>query len=177
MLSIIDDDESVRAATQCLLRSLGYVTHTFASAEEFLLSPYVSETSCVIADVHMPKMSGLELQSRLRAKGHRTPIIFMTAFPEEKLRARALQGGAVLSQQAFRGPSPDRLRRNGIGTRRVDAGRSEQAGLAASLTSDAFATRSQIVHPEEPFGRGTHRENFPALVGSLARSSRGGFRG
>ena len=95
MLSIIDDDGSVRAATQCLLRSLGYVTRTFASAEEFLLSPYVSETSCVIADVHMPNMSGLELQSRLRAKGHRTPIIFITAFPEEKLRARALQGGAV----------------------------------------------------------------------------------
>jgi FixJ family two-component response regulator len=112
MLSIIDDDESVRAATQCLLRSLGYVTHTFASAEEFLLSPYVSETSCVIADVHMPKMSGLELQSRLRAKGHRTPIIFITAFPEEKLRARALQGGAVcFLRQAFRWPSPDRLRR------------------------------------------------------------------
>jgi FixJ family two-component response regulator len=95
MLSIIDDDGSVRAATQSLLRSLGYVTRTFASAEEFLLSSYVSETSCVIADVHMPKMSGLEMQSRLRAKGHRTPIIFITAFPEEKLRARALQGGAV----------------------------------------------------------------------------------
>ena len=95
MLSIIDDDESVRAATQALMRSSGYVTRTFASAEEFLLSSYVSETSCVIADIHMPKMSGLEMQSHLRAKGHRTPIIFVTAFPEEKLRARALQGGAV----------------------------------------------------------------------------------
>jgi FixJ family two-component response regulator len=95
MLSIIDDDESVRAATQALLRSWGYVTRTFASAEAFLLSSYVSETSCVIADIHMPKMSGFEMQSHLRAKGHRTPIIFITAFPEEKLRARALQGGAV----------------------------------------------------------------------------------
>src|ERR1700687_768144 len=95
MLSIIDDDGSVRAATQCLLRSLGYVTRTFASAEEFLLSLYVSETSCGIADGHMPYMSGCEMQSSLGAKGHRTPIIFITAFPEEKLRARALQGGAV----------------------------------------------------------------------------------
>ena len=95
MLSIIDDDEFVLTATQSLLRSLGYVIRTFASAEEFLLSSYVNETSCVITDVHMPKMSGLEMQSCLRAAGHRTPIIFITAFPEEKLRARALQGGAV----------------------------------------------------------------------------------
>jgi FixJ family two-component response regulator len=95
VVSIIDDDESVRAATQCLVRSMGYAARTFASAEEFLRSPYVSETSCVIADVQMPTMSGLELQSRLRADGNDTPIIFITAFPEEKLRTRALEGGAV----------------------------------------------------------------------------------
>ena len=86
VVSIVDDDESVREATQCLVRSLGYATRTFASAEEFLGSPYVAETSCVIADVQMPKLSGLELQSRLRAEGHDTPIIFMTAFPEERIR-------------------------------------------------------------------------------------------
>jgi len=95
MVSIVDDDESVRAATQCLVRSLGYAVRTFASAEEFLRSPYVSETACVIADVQMRKMSGLDLQSRLRADGYDTPIIFITAFPEEKVRARALEGGAV----------------------------------------------------------------------------------
>ncbi|MFZ2020015.1 MAG: response regulator [Methyloceanibacter sp.] len=95
VVSIIDDDESVRAATQCLVRSLGLKTRTFASAEEFLLSPYVTETSCVIADVQMAKMSGLELQSRLRACGNDLPMIFITAFPDERLKLRALEDGAV----------------------------------------------------------------------------------
>ena len=70
VVSIVDDDESVRAATQCLVRSLGYAARTFASAEEFLASPYVGETACVIADVQMRKMSGLDLQNRLRAEGN-----------------------------------------------------------------------------------------------------------
>ena len=95
MVSIIDDDESVRTATQCLVRSLGLKTRTFASAEEFLLSPYVTETSCVIADVQMAKISGLELQSRLRACGNDLPMIFITAFPDERLKVRALEDGAV----------------------------------------------------------------------------------
>jgi FixJ family two-component response regulator len=94
VISIVDDDESVREATKGLMRSLGYSTATFASAEEFLKSERVHETSCVIADVQMPGMSGVELQSRLIANGHRTPVIFVTAFPEEKIRARALQAGA-----------------------------------------------------------------------------------
>lgn len=95
VVSIIDDDESVRTATQCLVRSLGLKALAFASAEEFLLSPYVNDTSCVIADVQMAKISGLDLQDRLRASGNVTPMIFVTAFPDEKLKARALEGGAV----------------------------------------------------------------------------------
>ncbi len=95
VVAIIDDDHSMRAATTCLIRSLGYVTHTFASAEQFLKSDYVDETSCVIADVQMPHVSGIELQSRLRARGIDTPIIFITAYPDEKIRARALDAGAV----------------------------------------------------------------------------------
>ena len=95
VISIIDDDESVRTAAQFLVRSLGYEAYTFASAEEFLQSSYLGKTSCLIADVQMPKMSGLELQSYLRAKGYRTPIIFITAFPEERFRTRALDEGAV----------------------------------------------------------------------------------
>jgi len=95
VVSIIDDDESVRTATQCLVRSLGLKTRTFASAEEFLLSPYVTETSCVIADVQMAKMGGLELRSRLRACGNDLPMIFITAFPDERLKVRALEDGAV----------------------------------------------------------------------------------
>ena len=92
---IIDDDESVRMATTCLLRSLGHVVRTFASAEEFLSSPYLDEASCLIVDVNMPRMSGLDLQSRLREKGRTLPIIFVTAYPEERARARALKGGAI----------------------------------------------------------------------------------
>ena len=92
---IIDDDESVRVATTCLLRSLGHVVRTFASAEEFLNSPYLDEAACLIVDVNMPRMSGLELQTRLREKGVAPPIIFITAYPEERARTRALKAGAI----------------------------------------------------------------------------------
>jgi FixJ family two-component response regulator len=95
VIAIIDDDASVRVATNRLVRSLGYTTHAFASADEFLRSPLVNATSCVIADVHMPGMDGVQLQSHLRAHGSRLPIIFITAFPNESIRARALEGGAV----------------------------------------------------------------------------------
>lgn len=90
LISIIDDDESVRVATACLLRSLGYRTHTFASADEFLESPHIGEAACLIVDVQMPKTSGIELKHLLRARGIATPIIFITAFPEERVRAKAL---------------------------------------------------------------------------------------
>jgi FixJ family two-component response regulator len=95
VISIIDDDASVRIATDNLLRSLGYIVYTFASAEEFLRSAHFNDTSCVIADVQMPAMSGVDLQARLLMQGHRVPFIFITAFPDETVRARALKGGAV----------------------------------------------------------------------------------
>jgi FixJ family two-component response regulator len=95
VISIIDDDSSVRTATESLMRSLGFVAHTFASAEEFLQSRNVDETSCLISDVQMPHMSGIELQSRLLARDNRTPIIFITAFPDENVQTRALKAGAV----------------------------------------------------------------------------------
>jgi FixJ family two-component response regulator len=94
MISIVDDDESVREATKGLVRSLGYAAATFCSAEEFLKSDRVSETSCLIADVQMPGMSGVDLQDRMIEEGFHTPVIFMTAFPEAKIRARVLQAGA-----------------------------------------------------------------------------------
>ena len=94
-ICIIDDDESIRIATTCLLRSLGHVVRTFASAEEFLHSPYVDEAGCLIVDVHMPRLNGLELQGHLREKGLRIPIIFITAHPEERARTRALDAGAI----------------------------------------------------------------------------------
>ena len=95
LISIIDDDASVRVATNRLVRSLGYVAHTFASADGFLQSPHVNDTACVIADVQMPGMSGIELQSRLIAEGRSVPMIFITAFPEESIRSRALKAGAI----------------------------------------------------------------------------------
>ena len=106
VISIIDDDASVRVATNRLVRSLGYVAHTFASAEEFLASSRVNDTSCMIADVQMPGMSGIELQSHLLAQGRRLPIIFITAFPEESARTKALNAGAVcFLTKPFDGPT------------------------------------------------------------------------
>ncbi|MHC2338476.1 response regulator transcription factor [Bradyrhizobium sp. USDA 4454] len=95
VISIIDDDLSVRTATDNLVRSLGYAVETYASAEEFLHSPHLSDTSCVIADVRMPAMSGLDLQAHLIAGGRRFPFIFITAFSVEADRARAMAAGAI----------------------------------------------------------------------------------
>ena len=95
LVAIIDDDESVRATTGSLVRSLGYVVHTFASAEDFLRSDCLDDFSCVVADVQMPGMSGVQLQDHLRSQGCRVPFVFFTAFPDEKTRARALAGGAL----------------------------------------------------------------------------------
>jgi FixJ family two-component response regulator len=95
IVSIVDDDVSVRDATHRLVRSFGYAAYSFASADEFLRSAPAHDTSCLIADVHMPGMSGIELQSVLIAEGRHLPIIFITAFPDEVIRARALQAGAI----------------------------------------------------------------------------------
>ena len=95
LVAIIEDDGSVREATDHLLRLLGYATAPFASAEDFLNSGRVHDPACLITDVHLPGMSGVELQSRLILDGHRIPIIFVTAFPDEAIRARVLRDGAV----------------------------------------------------------------------------------
>jgi FixJ family two-component response regulator len=95
LISIIDDDESIREATKGLVRSLGYQAATFASAEEFLQSDSVADTSCLITDVQMPGLSGIDLQRGLIARGVEMPTIFITAFPEEGTRLRALTAGAV----------------------------------------------------------------------------------
>jgi FixJ family two-component response regulator len=94
-ISIVDDDESVREATRALVRALGYGALTFASAEEFLSSDHVDETCCLITDVQMTGLSGVELQKRLIAEGRRVPVIFITAFPDERTRSRALDAGAI----------------------------------------------------------------------------------
>jgi FixJ family two-component response regulator len=95
VISVVDDDASMRVAADSLLRARGYIVSTFASAAEFLSSGQLDETSCVITDVRMPDMSGVELQTAVRNQGRSTPFIFITAFPEESARLRALHDGAV----------------------------------------------------------------------------------
>jgi len=95
LITVIDDDASVRTAVDSLLRARGYTVYPFASGAEFLRSPQFEETCCVIADVQMPAMSGIELQSLLRKQGRGVPFIFITAFPEEAVRVRALSDGAI----------------------------------------------------------------------------------
>ena len=95
MIAIVDDDDQVRQATGSLLRSLGHRIATFATAEEFLNSDQLPETSCLITDVQMPGMSGIELQARLKAEVHRIPVIVMTAFPDDGVRDLAIEHGAL----------------------------------------------------------------------------------
>src|SRR3977135_3780671 len=95
LVAIVDDDASVRATTDSLVRSLGYIVHTFASAEEFLRSKRFDDFSCVIADVKRPGTSGVELQAHLVTQGYRVPFIFFPAFPDERIRAQALTAGAI----------------------------------------------------------------------------------
>jgi FixJ family two-component response regulator len=95
VISVIDDDASVRVAANNLLSSHGYLVHTFASAEDFLQSAQVNGSLCFVADVQMPAMSGMDLLTHLRARGNKAPFIFITAFPDGNVRARALKAGAV----------------------------------------------------------------------------------
>ena len=95
IISIVDDDASQRTATARLLRSMGFAAYAFASAREFLLSPRLRDTSCLIADVEMPGMSGVKLQEHLITQGNTTPMIFITAFPEDRIWEQAMSAGAI----------------------------------------------------------------------------------
>ena len=95
VISIVDDDESIRAATKGLLRSVGYEVETFASADLFLESGALRETECLILDIRMPGIDGLELQSRLNAEECHVPVIFVTAHDDTTNRQKALDAGAL----------------------------------------------------------------------------------
>jgi FixJ family two-component response regulator len=95
LISIVDDDQSVREATRGLMRSLGYPTEAFATAEDFLQSRRLAQTACLIADINMPGMSGLDLHRHLSASGNPIPTILITAYPDETARSRALDAGVV----------------------------------------------------------------------------------
>ncbi len=94
-VAIVDDDEDVRRAVHAVLKSAGLLPQSFASAEEFLGSGQRSETGCLITDIEMPGMNGLELQARLAEDGCRIPIIFITAYGDAGTRTRAMNGGAL----------------------------------------------------------------------------------
>jgi FixJ family two-component response regulator len=95
VVAIVDDDESVREALLALIKSDGIPTLAFASAEGFLSSGELKRVRCLISDIRMPGMSGLELQSKLNQEHFRIPIIFITAHGDEKVRMQALRSGAV----------------------------------------------------------------------------------
>lgn len=95
MVAVVEDDESYRVALQRLLKSAGLPVLPFASAEDFLNSGKQHETGCLIADIRMPGMSGLDLQARLNADHCPIPTIFITAHGDEKMRLQAMRGGAV----------------------------------------------------------------------------------
>lgn len=94
-ISIIDDDEQSRSALAGLLQAMGFTTETYSSAVEFLASPNLRDSSCLIVDVHMPRMTGTELHSRLVGSGYKIPTVLITAYPDDSARARALDQGVV----------------------------------------------------------------------------------
>lgn len=95
LIAIIDDDRSVLVAIEFLVKSFGYEARAFSSAQEFLQSSSLDETACLISDIHMPSVSGIELQKELRAQGRNIPTILITAFSNDNVKSRAIAGGAV----------------------------------------------------------------------------------
>jgi FixJ family two-component response regulator len=95
LISVVEDDASVRSATVDLLASVGFVCEAFASAEAYLQSDVANRTLCLILDVRMPGLNGLELQRLLTDQGRIVPIIFITSFPDERTRLQAIEGGAI----------------------------------------------------------------------------------
>jgi FixJ family two-component response regulator len=95
LVSVVDDDESLRESLPDLLRELGFAAEASASAEEFLASEHLRRTRCLVLDVAMPGMSGLQLQEELARRGHAIPIVFITAQQDDRIRPRVLAAGAV----------------------------------------------------------------------------------
>jgi len=95
LIAVVDDDESVREAMRNLILLLGYAVESFASAEEFLSYDRIGEVACLVTDVQMSGMSGIQLHDQMLVNGDRKPVIFVTAFPQEGVRARVLRDGAI----------------------------------------------------------------------------------
>jgi len=95
LISVVDDDDDVREALAGLMKSRGFTVEAFPSAVDFLACPNLRDTSCLIADVHMPRMTGIELHRRLVESGYAIPMILITAYPDDSVRARALADGII----------------------------------------------------------------------------------
>jgi FixJ family two-component response regulator len=111
LVSIVDDDESVRESLPDLITELGFLVRAFSSAEEFLASDSLSETRCLILDIAMPGMSGPDLQQELKVRGQAIPIVFITAHSDDAIRPRVLSAGAV---ECLLKPFSDAALRNAI---------------------------------------------------------------
>ena len=99
VISIVEGDRAVRLALGSLIRSFGWRVRVYESAKEFLASGQAAHTSCLISDVRMPGMSGIEMHESLRAQGHAPPTIFITAYPTPSLQAKAVSNGALVLLQ------------------------------------------------------------------------------
>jgi len=95
IVAIVDDDEAVGNAIEVLMRSIGFVAQAFSSGEEFLRSPELSRTGCLVVDFDMPNMNGLDLHNNLSLLGKAIPTVLITAYPSDDIRARALQAGII----------------------------------------------------------------------------------
>ena len=161
LISIIDDDESVRRTTTRLVESFGFRAAAFESAENFLSAGQLDDTSCLIVDVQMPGMDGLQLQRQLAAADCRTPIIFITAYDDKETRRRAMQAGAI----AFLGkPFSDEQLLQSIRLALHEFG--DEPGAAGNLISiidDDESARRSTARLIESFG-------FPAAVFESAES-------
>ena len=150
LISIIDDDESVRRTTTRLIESFGFRAVAFDSAENFLGSGYLNDTSCLIVDVQMPGMNGLQLQSQLAASDCRIPVIFITAYDDKESRRKALQAGAI----AFLAkPFGDEQLLQGIRLALHEFGDEPRAaGNPISIIDDDESARSSTARLIESFG-------------------------
>jgi FixJ family two-component response regulator len=95
LVAVVDDDESIRDSLPDLLREFGFAAHAYSSAEEFLASDGIFQTKCLVLDIAMPGMTGLDLQQELKSRGRMIPIVFITASKDEATRTQAFEEGAV----------------------------------------------------------------------------------
>ena len=165
LISVIDDDESVRRTTTLLIESFGFRATAFECAEDFLKSGQLHDTSCLIVDVQMPGMNGLQLQSELAAAGCRIPIIFITAYDDKESRRRAMQAGAI----AFLGkPFNDEQLLQGIRLALHELGNERgAAGILISIIDDDESVRKTTTRLIESFGfRAAAFESGEKFLGS-----------